>query len=191
MTDLSFNLFPTLVLQCPNVISESERSVIFEKLKKRHAITHHAVLGGRSSHAFWKNNKLISSLGLEERIQEKLDEYTKRMAIDNVEIVGSWFNIQDAESTLMQHDHPGSLISASLYINVDENSSSLFFENPNQLSNFVWPKDNSPLSDYIYTYYEFIPKNGEMYIFPSWLKHGSFYNKNQTKDRIAISLNAR
>ena len=70
--DSSFNLFPTLVLSCTQFISEEERIKIFGDLKNRNAVSHGAVMGGKSSHAL--ENNIIFSLGLEEKIQQKLNE---------------------------------------------------------------------------------------------------------------------
>ena len=186
--DSSFNLFPTLVLSCPQFISEEERIKIFGDLKNRNAVSHGAVMGGKSSHAL--ENNIIFSLGLEEKIQQKLDDYTAKVGIGDVKIQASWFNMQDQGSLLQQHCHAGSLLSAALYINVDGDSSSLTFENPNPNVDTIWASCREDGTDYNYTYYEFIPKNGDLYIFPSWLRHGSYYKPNYTIDRTVISLNA-
>ena len=86
--------------------------------------------------------------------------------------------------------HTRSLISAALYINVDEKSSPLFFYNPNSLTHFTYSLTSKTQSDFNFHHQSFQPKNGEMYIFPSWLLHGSNDEQNKTKDRTVISFNA-
>ena len=45
----NFNLFPTLVIQYANVISELERENIFNTLKKRSTNSHTSIIEGSSS----------------------------------------------------------------------------------------------------------------------------------------------
>ena len=104
------------------------------------------------------------------------------MRIDN-----SWFNIQPVGSNLEQHSHPNSIASAALYINVDHNSAPLVVENPNAIA--VFNNYHNSVSQYNCQAHSFIPENGQLIIFPSWLKHGSFGNKNNTDARMVISFN--
>ena len=46
----NFNLFPTLVIQYANVISELERKNIFDTLKKRSTDSHASIIKGSSSY---------------------------------------------------------------------------------------------------------------------------------------------
>ena len=179
-------LFPTLVLHCPEVLSQSETRDIFGDLKSRDTPLHLSMSSGRSSHG--QRVDLIGSLGLSEKIQHHLDNYARELGINPLSVIDSWYNIQDVGSTLAQHIHPGSFVSAALYINVDDSSSKLFFENPNSLSTYTWQTDND--SPYGINRYSVTPKNGDMYIFPSWLKHGSLNTQNFTESRTVISLNS-
>ena len=187
LKDSNFNLFPTSVLYCPNFISDQERVEIFKKLCKLDSTDHGAILGGKSSHYFENDLLSLLDIQLKSRIQNKLDNYTNTVGIRPVKIDNSWFNIQDVGSFLKYHTHPSSVVSAVLYINVDENSSKLSFKNPNQVVSFSWTDyelDNVNLDGQ-----DFFPKNGDMYIFPSWLEHGSDYDPNGTVNRTSISLN--
>ena len=162
-------------------------SILKSKPKEQHETL---AIGGKSSHGMGMSNDLISSLGLESRIQKKLDMYTNSLKLQKVAIDNSWFNIQDIGSILKLHMHTRSLISAALYINVDEKSSPLFFYNPNSLTHFTYSLTSKTQSDFNFHHQSFQPKNGEMYIFPSWLLHGSNDEQNKTKDRTVISFNA-
>lgn len=183
--DSSFNLFPIPIKYCPNFISESERLVIFEKLCRLNPRDHDLVINGKSSYIFFDD--LLSLLGLKERVKDKLKKYTDGLKIHPVHITESWFNIQQRGGYLKDHNHGKSAVSLALYINVDDRSSNLTFKNPNPLVCSLW----SPLTVKKVNYSEHVvnPKNGDMYIFPGWLNHGSS-NINETENRIVISANA-
>ena len=183
--DSSFNLFPIPITYCPNFISESERLVIFEKLCSLDCIDHDLVINGKSSFEF--RDDLLTFLNLKKRIEDKLTNYTDTLKIRSVQITGSWYNIQQKGGYLRDHNHGSNAVSIALYINVEDRSSNLTFRNPNPLVSFFW----SPLNVQKVNYSEHVinPKNGDMYIFPSWLNHGSS-NINETENRTVISANA-
>ena len=183
--DSSFNLFPIPITCCPNFISENERLVIFEKLCSLNCDDHDFVINGKSSYNILKN--LLSLLGLKERIEDKLKNYTDTLKIHPVQIIDSWYNIQQEGGFLRDHNHAPAVVSIALYINVNDCSSNLTFKNPNPLVSSVWNSFGFQKSEY--SEHVINPKNGDMYIFPGWLNHGS-NNINQTKNRTVISANA-
>jgi uncharacterized protein (TIGR02466 family) len=85
--------------------------------------------------------------------------------------------------------HCRSILSAALYLNVDEDSSTINFENPNPHISYAYDKNLSRNSEYLFEYYCVIPEPGDLIIFPSWLKHGSMYKENKTVNRTCISFN--
>tara|TARA_B100001996_G_C18464890_1_gene517580 strand:- start:65 stop:649 length:585 start_codon:yes stop_codon:yes gene_type:complete len=183
----TFNLFPTLVMKFSSVITESERINIFNTLKERECFGHQTLPnGGVSSHLSHEYN-IFDEFGITNKIQEHLDVYSRTLSIPNLRIDNSWFNIQPVGSNLEQHSHPNSIASAALYINVDHNSAPLVFENPNAIA--VFNNYHNSVSQYNCQAHSFIPENGQLIIFPSWLKHGSFGNKNNTDVRMVISFN--
>ena len=190
MNDVSIGLFPTPILKCENFLNLSETNDIFQILKNKTIHKHNVIMGGKSSHTPDGHEDIIQTLGLKSRIQEKLNTYTNNLKIDTVSILSSWFNIQDIGSVLKLHMHTQSLLSAALYINVDEKSSPLFFYNPNSTSHYSFSIHGKTQTGFNMHHHRFNPKNGEMLIFPSWLLHGSDNVQNQTKDRTVISLNA-
>ena len=118
------NLFPTLVIQYSNVISESERKNIFDILKERSTKfdrppLHLTILNGISSFMPGENVNIVNELGLEEKVQERLNNYTQETGLAEQEICQSWFNIQNIGSQVIDHTHSGSNLSGALYINVD------------------------------------------------------------------------
>ena len=110
--DTLITLFPTLIMKCSDFLSKSEIDEIFEILKSKPKEQHDTLaIGGKSSHGMGMSNDLISSLGLESRIQKKLDMYTNSLKLQKVAIDNSWFNIQDIGSILKLHMHTRSPVS--------------------------------------------------------------------------------
>ena len=187
------NLFPTLVIQYSNVISESERKNIFDILKERSTKfdrppLHLTILNGISSFMPGENVNIVNELGLEEKVQERLNNYTQETGLAEQEICQSWFNIQNVGSQLLEHCHSGATLSCALYINVNGVQDSLCFQNPNPFVDTVWNSHARVPTLYNFKYQSVVPKNGDLIIFPSWLTHGSYYQSNKTVDRTLISF---
>ena len=184
---IKFSLFPTLVLYFPKFINFKECDKIFKLLKTKKLDNHPSLIKGKSSHHFSINTNILSEISID--LTTPLQEYSNqsRMKITN-KITYSWFNIQDKESVLKEHVHPGSILSGSLFINTGKKASKLYFHNPNPFVSYTPIEE--PLSDYTHDWYCFNPKKGDLIIFPSWLKHGSNQNKNFYNNRTVISFNA-
>tara|TARA_E500000331_G_scaffold100955_1_gene97831 strand:+ start:547 stop:1131 length:585 start_codon:yes stop_codon:yes gene_type:complete len=185
-----YDLFPTLVVSFPNVITEEERVEIFNKLKTKDINPHPTILGnGRSSY----NSSIFSildELGLEDRITEYLIEYNKVLRAGyNIKLSQSWFNVQNHDSALDKHMHPNSICSGALYINVDTDSTPLCFVNHNTQTRFIHHGivGEEP-SKYNAEYHRMPVNNCDLIIFPSWLEHGSG-GMNKTHNRTVISFN--
>ena len=184
-----FDLFPTLVMAFKDVIPSHEVNDIFKKLKEYKTNDSDAALvHGRSSFSTHKN--ILLSLDLEERMQEKVNEYTDYIKLKPLTITNSWFSIQNVGGMLKEHIHGTSVLSAALYINVDEKSSPLVFENPNPHARFNYEDICEERCLYTSPFRSLYPQKGTLVIFPSWLRHGSMYNSNLTPDRTVISFNA-
>ena len=182
-----FSLFPTLVLYFPQFISSKECNKIFKLLKTKKLDNHPRLIKGKSSHHRSINTNILLETSLD--LRTPLQEYSNQSKIKIVnKIRNSWFNIQDQESILKEHAHPNSILSGSLFINVGEKASKLYFHNPNPFIYYIDKKE--PAGEYTYEYYYFTPKKGDLIIYPSWLKHGSNHNKNFYNNRTVISFNA-
>ena len=116
-------------------------------------------------------------------IQKCINDFTSSYGIPRCTFINSWFNIQQPASILKRHSHiSGEVIpavSGALYINIDEESSDISFENPNPYG-ILYKEVN----------YTFNPSIGDLILFPSWLIHSSD-KINLTRNRIVISFNAR
>ena len=185
MDIIKFSLFPTLVLYFPQFINSEKCDKIFQLLKTKKLEDHGALIKGKSTYN--SNTNILSELSL--NLNNPLQEYSSQSKIKIENKIGnSWFNIQDEGSILKEHIHPGSILSGSLFINVGQNASKLYFHNPNPFIYYIDKKE--PAGEYTYEYYYFTPKKGDLIIFPSWLKHGSNHNKNFYNNRTVISFNA-
>ena len=184
--------FPLLVLQIPNVISEDERLNIFNYLKQKPTQRHGAIKGnGRSSHFNFEN--VMEELNLTNMLNEYLSKYNQICKAGyEVKVTNSWFNVQDKESYLNFHCHPGSILSGALYINIESDSSPLVFENPNTFAYFnhhaLTQGEEAGFSQFNMQHYGIFPKPADLIIFPSWLKHGCGDILNNSNDRMVISF---
>ena len=185
MDIIKFSLFPTLVLYFPQFINSEKCDNIFKLLKTKKLDDHGTLIKGKSTYNF--NINILSELSMD--LNKPLQEYSSqsKIKIEN-KIRNSWFNIQDEGSILKEHTHAGSILSGSLFINVGQNASKLYFHNPNPF--VYYTARNEPLNDYTYEWCCFNPNKGDLIIFPSWLKHGSNQYKNFYSNRTVISFNA-
>ena len=113
--------------------------------------------------------------------------YADELGFDDVKITNSWFNIQRPGSVLKHHVHPESRVSAALCVQADEHSSKLYLENPNPFLNLIRP-DRYTEATFELAKYMLSP--GDLVLFPSWIKHGSGFETNESDLRVVISLNA-
>jgi uncharacterized protein (TIGR02466 family) len=191
-------VFPTLVVVVENCLTEHQRQQMVSHILsiKGEASKHHTILGDAvSTHSTKKKNILPELAELEGckyvpgMIYNHVMAYAQKtsFAINDVKIEKSWINIQKEGSVLAQHKHGGSTISGALYLNVDNDSSSLCFDNPNPFSSFTSKTGN--ISSYSTDFIKHKPQNGTLVLFPSWLSHGSKNEQNRTKNRIVLSFN--
>lgn len=115
----------------------------------------------------------------------------------------AWLNRYDTEHAHAVHDHVNSLVSGTLYVDVDEDSSPIRFINPNHNAVFSHGTMNReiPISDQMVTQgaesgasqveMAFFPHNGDFLLWPSYILH--YVPRTQLKDksytRYSISFN--
>ena len=196
MDKMKYKLFPTLVTKYKGILLPNEIETLHQFCINYESSEHAMITNGsKSSHTEESKPNYIFEIledhvpGLKDRVESTLNDYAYDFGIGPVRVTNSWFNVQTKDSTLKQHCHPFSAISAALYLNVDENSSKLFFENPNQHIHYSYYGRETSQSEYLFEHYYVTPDPGDLVVFPSWLKHGSFGENNQTSNRTVISLN--
>ena len=187
------SLFSVPVTRHENFLSKEECSEILEYIKD--AKTHkHPALIGKSESTYDLTSSIFDLFPnclksqIVARLSENLNLFAGAIGYPNQEIANSWHNIQSENSILKMHTHPTSRISGALYLLVDENSSEITFANPNaSLVSYAGFKHETP---YSFISYSFKPHIGDLFMFPSWLEHGSNGVANATNKRIVISFNS-
>lgn len=195
-------LFPTLVKQYDEFLTEQQCKEIVSYIKddgKIHEYTPHGAikggLGGISSHSKMKNDEVCqieknvpSCQFLSVSLQDAIHQYTADSGYAHCNLTQSWINIQRKGSSLGEHTHPFSQVSGALYLSCDDKSNKLYFYNPNQLIDSI-ELDRNRFTEYSYELYYFKPQIGTLILFPSWLKHGSYGEINESEERIVLSFN--
>jgi len=190
-------LFPTLVISVENFLSEQQCHNIFEYIKSLDLHNHGSIIGdGESTHSLksYTLEEISENVPNCEQLYDSLTKLVKEYSLDSgiklIEgITNSWASIQNIDSILEDHTHPLSSISGVIYIWVDNNSSKIYFSNPNPFITHISCSATSRTT-YSFDYYYFKPKIGQLLIFPSWLQHGSKHTKNNTSQRTIVSFNA-
>ena len=112
-----------------------------------------------------------------------LGEYPKEAAIQNY-----WYNVNDYGDYNTMHNHRGALLSGVFYIDVpDENMGALYFERDDHINYYI-PENIGSYNHTVGTRIQYQPINGNLIIFPAWLKHGVEGNRSNQL-RISMSFN--
>ena len=143
--------------------------------------------GGWQSRAYSRNEKLFMS-SLLDRIEAEVTGVYEDLGINKKPLLGNfWFNLNEKYNYNLSHNHPGSYISAVLYLKVPENSGQIVFERPDPFHD--WIQDCQPTDNNIGKIFQ-QPKDNMLLIFPSYIKH--YVEMNLSDDpRISIALNYR
>jgi len=109
----------------------------------------------------------------------------------NFKLMNSWVNIHKKDDWAQEHEHSNSYISGIVYLDVFENSGNLIFKKENNWTN-IFPKvpliDFEEYNEINSTTWTYVPKNGDIYLFPSFLKHRVEKNLNK-KNRYSLAFN--
>lgn len=195
----NIKLFPTLVTRYHSFISEPRRAEIFNYILKCNGYNEHKSLKGQVQTNFQTDNDFLKDVSenvgecenIKEVFESLVNEYAGDFGIRKLKITNSWYTLQHEGSILKNHMHPNSIVSAAIYINCDENSSGISFDNPNHYIKSLLMESPVHQTEFTYDYAEFTVSAGDIIIFPSWLAHGSNYKENQTRNRAIISFNTQ
>ncbi len=194
MEKQTFKLFPTPVNYFTGVLAPDQLETIYRHCLEVEAGQHDAFFGnGKSS--FSTSSRFVEDLesrykhlaGLKNGISTLMVDYGRELGFENLTMNNSWFNVQLPGSILKHHVHPDSRVSAALCIHSDEKSSKLYLENPNPFLNLIRP-DTYTESTFELVKFSLAP--GDLLLFPSWIKHGSGFEPNESESRVVISINA-
>jgi uncharacterized protein (TIGR02466 family) len=124
---------------------------------------------------------------------KKVSEQELKLAQDSIQISCMWANVHKSGSKHHFHQHPNSFLSGVMYLNIPSDS----IDSPGRLT-FIDPRTakNMVYADFVsdscisYRNWSFSPTTGDIFIFPSWLEHGTdtFISLNNSL-RISLSFN--
>ena len=130
-------------------------------------------------------------------LKSEILNYTKEFKsylkiICNFRITNMWININNNAGMNLEHRHPNSILSGVYYVRCNDTNGNLYFSNPNPVE-YDWGNDISiyeDITDNIVASngWAFVPEEGNLYLFPSWAKHGVISNTTNN-NRISISFN--
>lgn len=191
----NYVVFPTLIKCVHSFLTQKQCDDIIKYSRDKEFKDHRSLTNGSVSTHFKYmtlvediDKEVRSCLGVKDKLHDVIKAYSEETGIAFKQITTSWVNFQTQNSQLLKHSHPLSCISGALYLNVDDDSSKIYFYNPNPFVEFTSWVDNTD-SQYSYRVIWFKPNNGDLLLFPSWLSHGSDGDVNMTKDRAVLSFN--
>lgn len=190
-------LFPTLIQRVKNFLTIDQCKDICDYFNNhREGFKNHGLLTNgistwdfdSSSHkVITKNIPSCSTFTID--MVNMINEYADAIGIKMYytdDIVTSWISIQNVGSVHRRHKHTGSHIAGVIYLNVDDKSNNITFYNQNEFCSYA---PLSHINKYNSEKKQFIPEIGTLYLFPSWLNHGSDEMVNQTPNRTIFSFN--
>jgi uncharacterized protein (TIGR02466 family) len=191
------NLFPTPIAYTQGFLNEEEAKNLLNYCLSIKSKEHSAVTGnGVSTHHVSTHHYSrlfedamkagVLSKAIYERLGKAILDYATVSGYKYSRITNSWCNVQNNGSGLAKHTHPKSVISGAFYLNVDKDSSPIYFHNPNTFISYFNVSNEVPHG---FEWYRFYPEIGDLILFPSWLPHSSGGHKNKTNNRVAVSFN--
>ena len=181
-------LFPTPIASIRNFITTEERLKLLDVVMGMEYSNHSALDGNAGSNHKSQCHNPIDFVddNIKQRIQSAVDNYTEESGHAPSKLDILWSNIQQPGSALKEHCHPSSVLAGALYINVDD-TCVLPVHNPNPYVKF---EELYKSTNYNCYGTDLKVSNGELIIFPAWLRHGNG-NVNQMIDRVVISFNTK
>lgn len=156
-----------------------------------------------SEHSYFIKDDLIGKynlIKLKDRIFESVERYVLstqwgRIYSDpkfndpnrgkyEIKLKNSWMNIQTKGKSHEWHCHPGYTIAGVYYMRVSEDQGGIQFQNPNPIMQWCHFPEGPKSSQSI----EFIPRDGDIILFPAWLMHNTMPNTTD-EDRISVAFN--
>ena len=181
------NLFPTLLEEYDLSTHPNLKDFIDHIKNNGKNNPHSLAVNGVSSHGGWDPLQDEVAHPMLFAFQQCLDEYTDKSGYWPAMLSGSWYNILPKGGFTHRHRHEGSVLSGAFYWDLPEGDHGNLY----MISPLVpYKMCETHLAQTPYTYYEFdVPiKSNHLYIFPSWLEHGSRVN-NTDQDRFTVSFN--
>lgn len=147
---------------------------------------HSLAVGGVSSHGGWDPLRDPKSEPMLIAFQQCVNHYADKVGNFPCVISGSWYNILPHGGFTERHRHESSVISGAFYIDLPDKSGNFYMVSP--LQPYMMCVHN--IKDAIYNEYQHEApiKEDHLYLFPSWLEHGSRINMSG-EERWTVSFN--
>lgn len=145
-------------------------------------------LGGYTSYGSMDHLHKMSPTfkDLEKILDSHVKKYVKSLGFElgrgKIKMDSCWVNIMPTMVHHSSHIHPLSVISGTYYLKLPKKSAGIKFEDPRLMSFMGSPSRKEK------PFYEVNPKEGQLVLFESWLRHEVPANAGN-QDRISISFN--
>lgn len=170
--------------------SKVNPQLLYNELKKVDA-KEHLYLEGPGKSTYDKTEGKVLDLDipliqtLKTELQNCVDLYAQKTALVKTIITQSWCSTMNQGSSLVFHRHEASVISGAYYPKVPQGSVGLTFESPIEM--YKMAEVYNDITEYNMKDVTVPATEGYLYLFPSWLKHGS--KINTTDNRMVVSFN--
>lgn len=168
----------SLLLQ--EVDTEYQRDRVGEKWSN--VLGWHSINNLHDRHSFGEFTKIVN-----ENVSEVAEFLRWDLQQFSINITTCWAIVNGKFALNSTHNHPNSILSGVYYLQVPEQSGSIFFADPRPGSQMLIP----PVEEFnLWTFpkISYKPHVGMMLLFPSWLLHGVEMNMSNEM-RISLSFN--
>ena len=182
----SYPLFPTLVEEY-DLSGSSALSTFKEIVDTQGQKGHHFLaVTGESSHGRWDPFRVDGSRPLVDLVVKCMQHYVDKVQLNPIMIGNAWYNELPPGGWTKRHRHEFSTISGALYLKLPKNSGDLYFVSP--LQGYRMCELHDGPSEWNEYEHDMSIKEDHLYLFPSWLEHGSRENKSD-ESRVTVSFN--
>ena len=169
------DLFPTLLEEYDLTGAPGVDKFIDHVKTNGKSHEHSLAVGGVSSHGGWDPLRDKGSQEMLVTFQQCCNHFSEKIGNWPVVISGSWFNILPKGGRTERHRHESSVISGAFYLDLPEGDFGKFFV-VSPLQPYMMCVHNVKETPYGMYFYDVPIKEKHLYLFPSWLEHGSRTN---------------
>jgi len=181
------DLFPTL-LEEYDLRTAPGLEYFKNHIKEKGATSVHSLaVNGVSSHGGWDPLQDKGCLDIMNVFHQCLDDYNSKIGNYPSMISGAWYNKLPKGGYTARHRHESSVVSGAFYCQLPEGDFGQFFV-VSPLQPYMMCIHNVQPTRYGVYQMDIPIKEDHLYLFPSWLEHGSRVN-NTDEDRITVSFN--
>jgi uncharacterized protein (TIGR02466 family) len=146
--------------------------------------------GWQSNDLYIKNDELKELMNIIIDRTRNLAENFSYSNTNDLKIDNYWINInKSANDYNIKHRHPKTVIVAIYYVKVPKNSGEIVLHTPIQdYDKFIFENMMKKYNAYNSSTYSYIPKTGDLILFPAWLYHSVLPNQSG-EERISIAFN--